>query len=92
MGDFNADLIRPDAKTRAPLNFIDEHSLKVVKHGATYHTGTAAAILILIDSHDRILNFNKFPTPYEKNGHDIITATIECRSVIVTTRVSTLRL
>ena len=33
--------------------------------------------LKLIDSHNHILNFNKFPSPYEKNGHDIITATIE---------------
>ena len=33
--------------------------------------------LILIDSYDRLLNFNKFPSPYEKNGYDIITATIE---------------
>ena len=38
MGDFNADLIKPDAETRALLNFIDKHSLKVVKHGATHHT------------------------------------------------------
>ena len=38
MGDFNADLIRPDAETRALLNFIDKHFLKVVKHGATHHT------------------------------------------------------
>ena len=37
MGDFNADLIKPDAETRARLTFIDKHSLKVVKHGATHH-------------------------------------------------------
>ena len=83
MGDFNADLIKPDAETRALLTFIDKHSLKVVRHGATHHTRTATTNsdthidLILIDSHDNILNFNKFPSPYEKNGHDIITATIE---------------
>ena len=29
MSDFNADLKRPDAETRALLNFIDKHSLKV---------------------------------------------------------------
>ena len=34
-------------------------------------------VLILIDSHDRLFNFNKFPSPYDKNEHDIITATIE---------------
>ena len=83
MGYFNADLIRPDDETRALLNFIDKHSLKVVKHRATHHTRAAAASsdthidLIITDSHDRILNFNKFPSPYEKNGNDIITATIE---------------
>ena len=66
MGDFNADLIKPDAETRALLNFIHKHSLKVVSHGATHHTRTATINsdthidLILIDSHNRILNFNKF--------------------------------
>ena len=70
-------------KTRTLLNFIDKHSLKVLEHGATHHTRTATANsdthidLILIDSHDNILNSNKFPSPYEKNGHDIITATIK---------------
>ena len=83
IGDFNTDLIRPDDETRALLNFIDKHSLKVVKHGATHQTRTAAASsdthidLILTDSHDTILNFNKFPSPYVKNGHDIITASNE---------------
>ena len=83
MGDFNVDLIRPAAETRALFNFINKHSLKVMKHGASHHTQTAVASsgthidLILTDSHDRILNFNKFPSPYEKNGHDIITDTIE---------------
>ena len=38
MSDFNADLIEPNAETRALLNFIDKHSLKVVEHGATHHT------------------------------------------------------
>ena len=97
--DVNSDLIKPDAETKALLNFIDDH-------GATHQTRTATANsdthidLILIDSHDNILKFNKFPAPYEKNGHDIITATIELfvveptkrRSVIVTTKVSVLRL
>ena len=52
-------------------------------HGATYHTRTAAASsdthidLILTDSQNRILNFNTFPSSHEKNGHDIIKATIE---------------
>ena len=79
--------MRPDAETRALLNFIDKHSLKVVKHRATHLTQTAAAksdthiALILTDSHadshDRILIFNEFPSLYEKIGHDIITATIE---------------
>ena len=80
MDDFNADLIEPNAETRALLNFINKHSLKVVMHGATHHDRTATVNsdthidLILIDSHDNILNFNKFPSPYEKNGHDVITA------------------
>ena len=33
--------------------------------------------VILVDANDRILNFNKYPAPYAKNGHDTITATIE---------------
>ena len=83
MDNFNADLIEPNAETRVLLNFIDKHSPKVVGHRATHHTRATTTIfdthiyLILIDSHDRLLNFNKFMSPYEKNGHDIITATIE---------------
>ena len=100
------DLIEPNAETRALLNFIDKHSLKVVEHGATHHTRTTTTTsdthidLVLVDAHDRLLNFNKFPSPYEKNGHDLITATIElfvaepskASFSIVITRVSTLRL
>ena len=83
MVDFNADLIEPNAETRALLNIIDKHSLKVVDRGATHHTWTTTTTsdthidLILIDSQDRLLNFNKFPSPYEKNRHDLITASIE---------------
>ena len=83
MGGINADLIEPNAETRTLLNFIDKHSLKVVDHKATHHTRTTTTTsnthidLVLIYSHDRLLNFNKFPSPYKKNGHDIITATIE---------------
>ena len=46
MGDFNADLIAPNAETRALLNFIDKHSLRFVGHGATHHTLTTPQILI----------------------------------------------
>ena len=80
MSDFNADLIDPNAETIALLNFIDKHSLKVAKHGATHHTQTTPTTsethidLILINSYDRLLNFNRFPSPYDKNGHDVITA------------------
>ena len=81
--EFSHTIIMGDAETRALINFIDKHSLKVVEHGVTHHTKTTTTIsdshidLILIDPRDRLLNFNKFPSPYEKNGHDIITATIE---------------
>ena len=81
MGDSNADLIEPNAETR--LNFIDKHSLKDVDHGATHHTRMTTTTsdthidLIRIDSQDRLLNFNKFPSPYDKNGHDLITVTIK---------------
>ena len=35
MGDLNADLLKPnDAETRALLNLVENHSLKIVKHGA----------------------------------------------------------
>ena len=76
-------MIEPNAETRALLNFIDKHSLKVVEHGATHHSRTTTTTsdthigLVLVDAHDRLLDFNKFPSPYKKNGHDIITATIE---------------
>ena len=65
------------------LNFVDAHSLKIIKHGATHHTRTATTTsdthidVILIDANDKLLNCDKFPAPYAKNGHDIITATVE---------------
>ena len=83
MGYFNVDLKEPNAETSQLLNFIDKHFLKVVEHGATHHIRTTTTTsdthvdLILIYSQDRLLNFNKFPSLYEKNGHDLITATIE---------------
>ena len=83
MGNFNEDLIQRNAETRTLLNFIDKHSLKVLEHGATHHTRTTTTTfdthndLILINSQDPLLNFNKSPSPYKKNEHDIITATIE---------------
>ena len=61
MGDFNADLIEPNAETRVLLNFIDRHTLKVVEHGATHHTRTTTTTsdthidLVLVDAHDRLL-------------------------------------
>ena len=73
MGNFNADLIEPNAETRALLNFIDKHSLKVVQHGDTHHTRTTTTTsnthidFVLVDAHDRLLNFNKFSSSYEKN-------------------------
>ena len=72
MEDFNAEIIEHNAETRALLNFIDKHSLRVFEDGATHHTRTTVTIsdtfidLILIDSHDRLLNFNKFQSSYEK--------------------------
>ena len=75
MDDFNADLIEHNAETRTVLNFIDKHSLKSIEHGATHHTRTTTTTsdthidLILIDSQDGLLNFNKFASPYEKNGN-----------------------
>ena len=83
MGDLNADLLKPDdTETRALLNLVENHSLKIIKHGATHHTRTTTTYsdthidAILIDADDRLLNFDKFPAPYAKNGHDVITATI----------------
>ena len=88
MGDFNAYLIEPNAETRNPtygssIGFIDKHSLKVIEHGVTHHTRTNITIsnslidLILVDSQGGLLNFKKFLSSYEKNGQDIITATIK---------------
>ena len=83
MGDLNADLLKPDdAETRALLNLVENHSLKIVKHGATHHTRTTTTNsdthidVILFDEHDRLLNYDKFTAPYSRNGHDVITATI----------------
>ena len=39
MGDLNADLLKPDdTETRALLNLVENHSLKIIKDGATHHT------------------------------------------------------
>ena len=84
MGGLNADLFKPDdAETRALLNLVENHSLKIVKHGATHHTRTTTTNsdthinVILVDEQVRLLNYGKYPTPYARNGHDVITATIE---------------
>ena len=64
------------------LNLVENHSLKIIKHGATHHTRTTTTYsdthidTILIDADDRLLNFDKFPALYAKNGHDVITDTI----------------
>ena len=86
MGDFNADLIEPNGKTAALLNFNNKHSLKIVEHGATYRTQTTTTTfdthmdLILVDPQDRLLNFNIFPSPYERNRHDEINS--DCNYII----------
>ena len=73
MGDLNADLIKPNAETRVLLDFVDAHSLRIIKHGATHHTRTATTNsdthidVILIDTNDKLLNYDKFPAPYAKN-------------------------
>ena len=39
MGDLNADFLNSDdAETRALLNLVENHSLKIIKDRATYHT------------------------------------------------------
>ena len=83
MGDLNADLLKPDdAETRALLNLVENHSPKIVKHGATDHIRTTTTNsdthidVILVDEQDRLLNYDKFPAPYARNGHNVITATI----------------
>ena len=83
MGDLNADLIKPNAETRVQINLVEEHSLKIIQHGPTHHTRTATTTsdthidVILVDTNDKVLNFDKYPAPYSKNGHDVITSTIE---------------
>ena len=77
-------LLKPDdAKIRALLNLVENHSLKIIKHGATQRTRTTTTIsdthiaVILVDAQpDRLLNFDEFPAPYARNRHDVITATI----------------
>ena len=79
----NADLIKPNAETRVLLNLVEQHSLKIIRHGATYLTRTAITVsdthidVVLVDTNEKVLNYNKYPAPYAKNGHDVITATIE---------------
>ena len=93
MGDLNADLIKPNAETRVLLNLVEEHSLKIIKHSATLHTRTATTTsdthvdVILVDTNDKVLNYDKCPAPYFKNGHDVITVTIEL-FVIEPTKIS----
>ena len=79
----NADLLKPDdAETRALLNLVENHSLKIVKHGATHHTRMTTTNsdthidVILVDEQDGLLNYDKIPAPHARNGHDDITATI----------------
>ena len=81
-GDLNADFLKPDdAETRALLSSVENDSLKIVKHGATHYTRTTTTNsdnlidVILVDEQDRLLNYDKFPSPYARNGHDVITAT-----------------
>ena len=62
MGDLNADLPKPeDAETRALLNLVEYHCLKIVKHEATHHTQMTTTNSdthidkILFDKQDRLL-------------------------------------
>ena len=73
MGDLNADLLKPDdAETRALLNLVENLSLKIVKHRATYHNRTTNTNsdphidVILVDEHDRLLYYDKFPAPMQE--------------------------
>ena len=83
MGDLNADLLKHNAETRALLTLAENHTLKIIKHGATHHTRTTTTTsdthidVMLVDDNDKVLSYNKFPAPYARNGHDVITATIE---------------
>ena len=88
MCDSNADLLNPDnAKTRTLMNIVENHFLRMVKHGATHHTQTTTTNsdthidVILVDKQDKMLNFDKFPAPNARNRHDGITATIGLFSV-----------
>ena len=74
------DLLKPDDdETRALLNLVENKSLKIVKHGATYHTRINTydthINIILVNEQYRLLNYYKFSAPYARNRHDIITAT-----------------
>ena len=60
MGDLNADLLKPDdTETRALLNLVERHFLKIIKHGTTHHTRTTTTYsdtyidTIRIDADDR---------------------------------------
>ena len=82
IGDLNADLLKlADAESRAFLNLVENHSLKIIKYGATHHTRMNTTNfdthidVILVDTQERLLNFDKFPIPYAGNGHALITAT-----------------
>ena len=62
IGDLNTDLLKPDdAETRALLNLVENHSLKIVKHEANHHTRTTSTNsdthidIILVDAQDRLL-------------------------------------
>ena len=83
MTDSNSNLLKPnDAETRALLNLVINHSLKIVKHWATHRTRTNITnsysdtyiAVFVVDAQDSLHDFDKFPAFYAKNGHDVIKA------------------
>ena len=77
MGDFNANQLCDSFDAVYIRNLLNENSLKLVPHGATYHRDAGNWLdLCIIDQEDRILDYWKSDTPFIDN-HSIITATID---------------
>ena len=65
MGYLEADLLKTDdPETKALLNLVENHSLKIGKHGAIHHRRTTTTKsdthieVILVDAQDRLLDFD----------------------------------
>ncbi|CAG5100530.1 Protein of unknown function, partial [Cotesia congregata] len=72
-GDLNCNLLKCERSSNHLKSFITESGLFCVPYGPIYHTNDVDSWLdvIIVDSHDKINNFSKSPTPII-GGHDYL--------------------